>query len=134
MANRWFNQFKGSLEKGVVQLDGYVNLEDDASIVSQTILGASAAVSTTGVYEITLEDSYPKLLHVGLTSFSIGTNAAGLMKVVDVLDKDGNSVAATLANVKSIKVATCTSSTGAPADVSVKCGFSVHIVLKNSSV
>lgn len=134
MANRWFNQFKGSLEKGVVQLDGYVNLDDDASVTSETVLGAAVTVSTTGVYSITLEDSYPKLLHVGLTMFSIGTNAAGLMKVVDVLDADGNSVAATLTNVKSIKVATCTSSTGAPADVTVKCGFSVHLVLKNSTV
>jgi len=134
MANRWFNQFKGSLEKGVVQLDGYVNLGSDASVTSETIMGASVAVTTTGVYTITLEDSYPKLLSVSLTPFSIGTNAAGLMKVVDVLDADGNSVAATLVNVKKIKVATCTSSTGAPADVSVKCGFSVHIVLKNSTV
>jgi len=134
MANRWFNQFKGSLEKGVVQLDGYVNLAADASVTSETILGASVAKTTTGIYTITLEDSYPKLLSCTVTHFSIGTNAAGLMKVVDVLDKDGNSVAATLANVKKIKVATCTSSTGAPADVSVKCGFSVHIVLKNSTV
>lgn len=134
MANRFFQQFKGSLEKGVVQLDGYINLDSDASVVSETIMGASVAKTTTGVYTITLEDSYPKLLHVGLTAFSIGTNAAGLLKVVDVLDSSGNSVAATLVNVKKIKVATCTSATGAPADVSVKCGMSVHIVLKNTSV
>ena len=134
MANRWFNQFKGSLEKGVVQLDGYVNLEDDASVLSETILGAAVTKTGTGEYTVTLEDSYPKLLHVGVSAWSIGTNAAGLMKVVDVLDADGASVAATLVNAKSIKVATCTSSTGAPADVSVKCGFSVHLVLKNSTV
>lgn len=134
MANRWFNQFKGSLEKGVVQLDGYVDLASDATVNSDTILGAAVTKTTTGIYTITLEDSYPKLLHVGLTAFSIGTNAASLMKVVDCLDASGNSVAATLADVKSIKVATCTSSTGAPADVSVKCGFSVHLVLKNSTV
>ena len=134
MANRWFNQFKGSLEKGIVQLDGYVNLGSDASVVSETILGASVAKTTTGIYTITLEDEFPKLLSCSLTAHSIGTNAAGLMKVVDVLDADGNSVAATLVDVKKIKVATCTSSTGAPADVAVKCGFSVHLVLKNSTV
>ncbi len=134
MANRWFNQFKGSLEKGVVQLDGYIQLAADATVTSETIMGASVAKTTTGIYTITLEDSYPKLLHVGLTFHCPATNAAGLLKVVQVLDVDGADCNGDLTNVKSIKVATCTSSTGAAADVSVACGMTVHIVLKNSTV
>lgn len=132
MANRWFNQFKGSLERGVVQLDGYVQLASDASVTAEGILGASVAKTTTGIYTITLEDPYPALLHVGLTFHCPATNAAGLLKVVQVLNADGADCNGTLTNVKSIKVATCTSATGAAADVSVACGFTVHLVLKNS--
>ena len=134
MANRWFNQFKGSLEKGIVQLDGYVLLDASADVTSETIMGASVAKTTTGIYTITLEDSYPKLLHVGLTFHCPATNAAGLVKVLQVINEDGNDCNGTLTNVKKIKFATCTSSTGAAADVSVACGVTVHIVLKNSTV
>ncbi len=134
MANRWFNQFKGSLEKGIVQLDGYIQLAADATVTAETIMGASVAKTTTGIYTITLEDVYPKLLHVGLTFHCPATNAAGLVKVVQVLDSSGADCNGNLVNVKSIKVATCTSATGAAADVSVACGLTVHLVLKNSVV
>ena len=133
MANRWFNQFKGSLEKGVVQLDGYVDLGSDASVVSETIMGASVAKTSTGVYTITLEDSYPKLLSVSCILFAMGTVAADV-KVVQCKTAAGVDCGASLANVKSIVVATVDAASGAPADVALKCGFSIHMVLKNSTV
>jgi hypothetical protein len=133
MANRWFNQFKGSLEKGLVMLDGYVSIAADASVVSETILGASVARTTTGTYTITLEDEYPKVLHVGLTPSSQGTNANQVWKLNQCLDKNGADCGASLVNVKSIVVCSC-ASTGVPTDVSVICGFTVNIVLKNSTV
>lgn len=134
MANRWFNQFKGSLEKGVVQLDGYVQLTaSDASVVSETLKGASVARTAAGTYTITLEDQFPKLLAVALCPVSSGTNANQFMKVKQVLDADGNDAGATLADVKSITVCTCASN-GVPTDVAVDCGFTVHLVLKNSTV
>lgn len=134
MANRWFNQFKGSLEKGVVQLDGYVQLTAaDASVVSETILGASVARTAAGTYTITLEDQFPKLLAVAVCPVAIGTDVAQFMKVKQVLDVNGADAGATLANVKSVVVCTCNSS-GVPTDTVVDCGFTVHLVLKNSVV
>lgn len=134
MANRWFNQFKGSLEKGVVQLDGYVNITAaDASVLADTIMGASVARTATGTYTITLEDQFPKLLAIALCPVSSGTNANQVLKVKQVLDGNGADATASLTNVKSITVCTCDSS-GVPTDVTVDCGFTVHLVLKNSTV
>ena len=133
MANRWFNQFKGSLERGVVSLDGYINLADDASVTSENILGASVAKATTGIYTITLEDSYPKLLSCSVTLWSLGT-AAIAVKVLDAFDAAGTTVGSGMANVKSIKIATVTPATGAAVDTTVDVGISVHMVFKNSTV
>jgi hypothetical protein len=131
MANRWFNQFKGSLERGIVQLDGYVQIHTDATVLADTILGASVAKTGTGEYTITLEDSYPKLLHVGLTPTSQGTNANQVWKLKQAKDADGVDCGASLLNVKTLIVSSCASN-GAPTDVSVACGVTVHLVLKNS--
>lgn len=133
IANRWFNQFKGSLEKGVVQLDGYVKIHTDASVLSDTLLGGSVARTGTGTYRITLEDSFPKLLSVQLTPCSQGTNANQVWKVKQCLTSAGVDAGSSLENVKLIDIVSCNSS-GVPTDVTVACGVLVHIVLKNSSV
>ena len=134
MANRWFNQFKGSLEKGVVQLDGYVSIHaDTGAVTSETLMGASVARTAAGTYTITLEDQYPKLLAVAVCPVAIGTFVAQFMKVKQVLDADDVDCGASLANVKKIVVCTCNSS-GVPTDAVVEAGFTVHLVLKNSTV
>lgn len=66
MANRIFNQFQGSLEKGVVQL--YLEFTFGASTEQQIVRGKGIAsvsrTGTTGIYLVTLEDTYNKLLAV----------------------------------------------------------------------
>lgn len=134
MANRWFNQFKGSLEKGVVQLDGYARLSAaDASVVSETLKGASIARTAAGTYTITLEDQFPKLLAVALCPVASGTNANQFLKVKAVQTSAGVDCGASLENVGKIVICTCASN-GTPTDVTVDCGFTVHLVLKNSTV
>jgi len=134
MANRWFNQFKGSLEKGIVQIDGYVQLTAaDATVVAETVMGASVARTAAGVYTITLEDSYPKLLAVAVSKVATGTDVAQFCKVKAVQTSAGVDCGASLVNVNKILVATCNSS-GVPTDSVVDCGFTVHLVLKNSTV
>ena len=134
MANRWFNQFKGSLERGVVILDGYVQIQaSDAGVVAETIAGASVARTGTGLYTITLEDSYNRLLSISLTDVAQGTNANHDWKVKQVLNTAGADAGATLLNVKSIVIASC-ASTGVPTDPVVDCGLTVHMVFRNSTV
>lgn len=124
MSNRWFNQFKGSLEKGVVMLDGYGEISGvDASVVnSACIKGASWARTGTGEYTITLEDSYPSLLSCNVTFECAATNALwAKVKSHDV------------SSAKTIVLNTV-DSTGAPTDTSLGCALLINIVLKNSVV
>lgn len=65
MASRTFNQFQGSLEKGVVQL--YLDLTFENS-TKQTInrgkgIASVERTATTGVFLITLSDNYQRLLN-----------------------------------------------------------------------
>ncbi len=133
MANRWFNQFKGSLDKGVVMMDGYVSIDDDASVVSQSLLGATVTRTGTGTYLVQFEDNYPKGLSCSVELHSIGT-AALACKVKQWLTEAGVDAGADLANVKAVVIQTVTPATGAPVDAVVKCGISLNIVLKNSGV
>lgn len=69
MANRTFNQFQGSLEKGVVQLYAEISFNGASSptlVVSTVNGGCKGLVSMTrtgtGTYELLLQDSYVRLL------------------------------------------------------------------------
>lgn len=79
MANRMYNQFQGTLEKGVVQL--YLEVAFGASGVATVTRGkgvASVTKTATGVYDVVLQDSYIRTL--GLASTWKGSNAsAGLV-------------------------------------------------------
>ncbi len=70
MANRTFNQFQGSLEKGVVQLYAEISFPGgtgNPTLVVSTVNGGckgmvSMTRTGTGVYELLLQDSYVRLL------------------------------------------------------------------------
>lgn len=132
MANRWFNQFKGSLDKGVVLMDGYCGIALDASVATTDISGATVTKIATGTYKVALQDNYPKGLSAEVSLHSIGT-AVLAVKVKQWLTEAGVDAGATRANVKSVVFCTVTPSTGAPVDTTVGCGVSISLVLKNSS-
>lgn len=78
MANRMFNQFQGSLEKGVVQL--YAEVAFDASGVG-TITRAKGIASisnqhggVTGAYRLILQDSYVRMLGFTANVQVLGNN------------------------------------------------------------
>jgi len=83
MANRTFNQFQGSLEKGVVQL--FLEVAFGASGAATITRGkgiATVAKSATGTYLVTLQDSYIRTL--GVASTWKGSSApAGVLVVLD---------------------------------------------------
>lgn len=85
MANRTFNQFQGSLEKGVVQLYAEIafGASGAATLVKSAVNGgckgvASATKTATGVYDVVLQDSYIRTLGVAST-WKGATASAGIL-------------------------------------------------------
>lgn len=79
MANRMYNQFQGSLEKGVVQL--FAEISFGASGAPTLVRGkgvASVAKAATGVYTVTLQDTYQRTLGVAST-WKSSTAPAGVL-------------------------------------------------------
>ncbi len=94
MADRWFNQFRFSLEKKVVDIFAKVDLSASATpvlITAQSKGVASIGYTATGTYTFTLVDKYNRLL-----------NAAAVIKQIDT----------TVINVSYISVSSETISTG----------------------
>ena len=140
MANRWFNQFKGSLEPGLVTLPGYLSLSAAGAVLNSTtaIQGAVITKTGTGQYTIQLKDRYPYIVGVSLTPCSLATSANQVWKVRVVQDAASvTSVtepgAAGLKKVSKIIIESCTSA-GAPADVAVAGGLFINLTLKNTTV
>ena len=85
MANRMFNQFQGTLEKGVVTL--FAEVSFGASGAPTLVRGkgiASVSRTSTGLFVVALQDSY--ILTLGLGSAWKGTGAPAGNEVV--LDTD----------------------------------------------
>lgn len=131
MASRYFNQFKGSLEKGVVFLDGALSLSAAGAVVSNSMMGASIAKTGTGEYTVTLQDSYPKLLSISLTPVSAVTNVNGIWKLSAT--KDASGAVTNLINVRQL-VLVCSPASGVPTDPAVVSGVTISLTLKNSVV
>ena len=64
MANRNFKPGAMSIEKGLICLYGRVVFGGSGTIASQDCRGFSVAKGATGVFEITLEDSYTELYNL----------------------------------------------------------------------
>jgi len=97
MANRMFNQFQGTLEKGVVQL--FAEVSFGASGAPTLVRGKGIAVngitkSATGTYLVTFQDSYVATL--GLSSAWKGTAAPAGNEVVLDTDSITNGTTPTL--------------------------------------
>lgn len=79
MANRLFNQFRLALEKQVVDLYAQMTATDGAGAISFSVpnskgIASIAKVTGNGRYDITLQDSYVRLLNIQAMS----TSSAGL--------------------------------------------------------
>lgn len=102
MANRWFQQFRYSLEKAVVDLYAVVDFGAAGAPTLDTSNNSKGITSITrtgaGTYDIVLQDSYYKLLNVTgmfltatggpaaptiyVSAESVGTQAGGTLTVV----------------------------------------------------
>lgn len=92
MANRMFNQFQGTLEKGVVQL--FAEISFDAGGVPTLVRGkgiASLSTGAAGVFELTLQDTYQRVLGLSGVFASAGLPVAPI--VCGVIDDVANSAA-----------------------------------------
>lgn len=83
MANRWFNQFQGTLEKGVVTLFLDVAIgATGAPTLSRGKGVASIARSGAGTYLVTLQDKYVRLLSFGHARLVDGDPAGPLVNLL----------------------------------------------------
>lgn len=64
MADRYFQQFRGSLDREVIKLYGSVTFGSSGAVDSQDCLGFSVAktATKTGRYTVTLEDQYNRFM------------------------------------------------------------------------
>jgi hypothetical protein len=67
MASRSFSPNYGSLDKGMVELDGYVDIAADASVSASSFSGGTITKTNTGEYTLTLTDTYTSLKSAQLT-------------------------------------------------------------------
>lgn len=112
---------KGSLDRGLVMMAGKVEIAADASVSSDSIIGASVAKTATGVYTITLEDKYTALMSANVTF-----KAATAVNLVPQVVSDD------VVSAKTVVVRLHAS--GTATDPSAVCTLNVCLILKNSSV
>lgn len=132
MANRQFQQFQGTLEKGVVKLFATITTTTSGTIGSTSAVGLSVAkvAAEAGRYRITLEDKYTRLLAVNAT-------------VSGAADAAYTTAKGSFAIVRNVAVSSATpvldiqfvrSDTTADAEVLDAAVIYVELTLKNSSV
>lgn len=122
MANRLLRQSKGTMDIGVVDIQGVISIAADASVSSAPIKGvASVARTAAGAYRITLSDSYSSLLACHLQVF-----AATAVDLVPQL------VSETVSSTKIINFKLLTGATAT--DPAAVCKVHVILKLKDSSV
>lgn len=143
MADRFFQQFQYRLEKGVVTLHAHVAIGASGAPTLQAWNPATAAYTTAGtggfsgiksiartsagLYTVTLQNSYQRLLGVE----AIFALAGGLSVVADV------GVNTTTTNVRSATAPTvgiaCMTATATAGDPDSGCQMDLEITLTNSS-
>lgn len=119
MANRYFTQFMYSFYKKPVVLGGKISLSAVGAVTASDVKGFSVAKTGTGLYTITLEDQYSKLV-------SINANVADSAEDLAINFASVNLTAKTI--VIQTKVA------GTIADIGDACDLYLNLVLSNSSV
>ena len=132
MASRLYQQFQGSLEKGVVKLFATITTSTSGTIASTSATGLTVAkvASESGRYRITLEDKYTRLLNASVI-------------VEGAADAAYTSTAGVSAFVRNVAVSAATpvldiqlarTDTGADAEPISSAVIYVELTLKNSSV
>ena len=123
MANRAFNRYQ-SLEKEVKSL--YLDVAIGASgapTLSRGLGVASITRSSTGLYVITLQDAYNRLLNARVTILNASAQ-----------DAHPQLVSESVASAKTISFRTITGSTGAVVDPANGARLLISLELKNSSI
>lgn len=132
MANRQFQQFQGSLEKGVVKLFATIVTSTSGTISSTTATGLTVTKvgSEAGRYRVTLDDKYTRLLAaqaiVSGAADAAYTTAKGIQAIVRNV---AVSAATPILDIQLVRTDTA-------ADAEVEDGASIYVelTLKNSSV
>lgn len=132
MANRNFQQFQGTLEKGIVKLFATITTTTSGTIGSTTATGLTVAkvAAEAGRYRITLQDQYTRLLCVNAivsgAADAAYTTAAGVNAIVRNV---AVNAATPIFDLQLIR-----SDTSADAEPDSGAVIYVEITLKNSSV
>ena len=116
-------------------LDGYVQLDVGGAIIAQSMVGATVARTSAGLYTVTFDTEaggattkFWSVLSCSVNLWS-NTNQAVFCQVAQSLSSGVHS----LTNVDSIQFKTVNAS-GVPVDVGYVSGVSISLVLSNSSV
>jgi hypothetical protein len=127
MASRCFNLVEKTLENEVIHL--YVKLTIGTSGAVTLTRGkgvTSAALTATGRYTLTLDDTYARLLGGSVTLLS----ASGTVDLQGKLNAEAVATAAT----RTVEVGTVTTSTGAPAQPASGTIIFVELILGNTEM
>lgn len=120
MANRRFEQFNYSLVKKLTHIVGNAQLDDDGTILSQDIPGATLTKTGAGAYLLTLADKYSACMSV---MAQLGDTTEDLQAVPGAVD---------VSSAKTIVIRTATA--GASADATATASLYVSVFLRNSSI
>lgn len=132
MASRMFQQFQGTLEKGVIKLYATITTSTSGTISSTLATGLTVAKvgSEAGRYRITLDDKYTRLLSVHAIVSGAADTAYTTAKGLNALVRNVAVSAATpIFDLQMVRT-----DTGADAEVEDGAVIYVEITLKNSSV
>jgi len=132
VASRMFQQFQGSLERGVVKLFATVTTSTSGTVSSQDAMGlvVSKVSGKAGRYKLTLADAYQRVLAC----------SAVVIGAADAAYATANGVQAILRNVAvsgaapALEVQLCRTDTGADAEVIDAAVILIELTLSNSSV
>lgn len=128
MANRYFTEVKGALEKGVSFLFGSLKYDGTAASVSGLGFESASRVSV-GVYTVTAQDAFNKLLAASCVVLHVGSGALYATLKKTVAADTPESIAQ--GRVYRIEVR---DGTGALVDIPTNGEVLLELVVKNSSV
>jgi hypothetical protein len=132
MASHLFQQFQGSLEKGVVKLFGTIVTSTSGAIASSDMLGGSIAKvgSEAGRYRITLSGSYQRLLGASVMVSGAADAAYTTAKGVQAIVRNiAVSAATPVLDIQLVRT-----DTAADAEVEDGASIFIELSLSNSSV
>lgn len=126
MSNRYMQQFSGSLDHAVTHVHGYAVIGASGAVTSFKGLGIANVVETaTGIYTITMQDSYPAMLGASAIVAYNGTSTVGCIAIKQALTTDPGIAKSLVLNTLDFS----------GADVEPASGSRIyfHIIMRNSS-